>query len=381
MNSSPEQYQWIEQYLKGELSGSEKSAFEKRMEDDPSFSEEVEMQKMLNDLIFEKGLADIRKKVGEDMPPPGSTINKTLLYSLIGILLAGGSISFYWIYRKEQQVVLLKDTQVKEKVVVSEDKPSVLTPEPSAASKEDKKEIPSVADYDEKVTEKKDNLVSDSATKIFNNTEKVDENTPTIEEVSVLRNDTTRSIEKAVDQLPQIVEQKETKDIPCPGIKFEFRTDMSCKNQSTGSIEILQAGIKGGKAPYLYAINGHDFSSQRIFTELPAGSHKVILKDDNECVSEKEIQISEKACVEFKDYSFNPATERWNFPLMDNESGTITITTNFGKPVYKTEIINGIPETWDGRSESGEALETGTYIYIAQTREGEIRQGYIIILH
>jgi hypothetical protein len=143
-------------------------------------------------------------------------------------------------------------------------------------------------------------------------------------------------------------------------------------------IQLLLSGIDGGRPPYKYTIDSEPTSLR---TDLAAGSYSVMVKDSRGCFSEQQVFVKEKNCTVFKDYSFNPDIESWKLPFTDTENGTLSIMDKSGNIVYKTELLNGQPYEWNGRSLNGNILETGSYLYIATFTNGESRQGYIILLH
>lgn len=365
MNSGPEQYEMIEQYLKGKLSSSDKLAFEKRMQEDPSLSEEVSMQKMLNDLVLEKGLSDIRKKVGEDMmPPSGSSFKKPILISLAGILLTAGILYFFLFPNKQEngnegKIKQVSSSATSETSEVGEDK----------IKKKSRGTLQTNAGITTKKEETSGELNINESNQVVSENEEVEKST----QDHAVKKEEGYSLNGLLETAPE--------EAPCPDIKFEVKTGASCANQDNGSLEINPSGIHGGTGPYTYAIDAIDFRKEHSYTGLSAGTHRAAIKDSKGCISQKEIHITEKICFEPKDYSFNPETESWKFPFAEHESGSITITSKNGNVLYTTKVLHGNPSEWNGRTTSGELLGTGTYVYIAQTDKGEVRQGYIVILH
>ncbi|MHC0439798.1 T9SS type A sorting domain-containing protein [Flavobacterium sp. 3-210] len=56
---------------------------------------------------------------------------------------------------------------------------------------------------------------------------------------------------------------------------------------------VIQVTVSGGKAPYLYSLNGNTYQASNIFSNLSAGSYVVMIKDSNECIFNLMIMLSE----------------------------------------------------------------------------------------
>lgn len=68
------------------------------------------------------------------------------------------------------------------------------------------------------------------------------------------------------------------------------KTDISCHGNPEGQLEIT---ANGGTAPYLYRLNGGNFQSSYIFTNLTAGQYVVEVSDTNNCMATEVIEITE----------------------------------------------------------------------------------------
>ncbi|MRX66399.1 Por secretion system C-terminal sorting domain-containing protein [Flavobacterium resistens] len=56
---------------------------------------------------------------------------------------------------------------------------------------------------------------------------------------------------------------------------------------------VIQIAVSGGKAPYLYSLNRGSYQANSIFSNLPAGTHEIAVKDSNECLSIMMLTITE----------------------------------------------------------------------------------------
>jgi hypothetical protein len=364
-------YDQIDQYLKGILSDQEMVDFEEKMQSDAALAEEVEMQKLLNDLILEKSLADIRKKVGQDFSDGAVSSGQGRIpwLPVAGMLLIASGIFLYFQYKNPATKIISRR--------VSEE--SLAADNPAAEIRLSGEK----SDHSSPPGKIKENIQSGKKDSDFRTTsiqsEQIEYQTTDLElktsEQEKLNIQDVVTPEKAVGN------QNKNLDIPCPEIRFEVKSSPSCRNKETGTIQILISGIYGGEKPYRFSIAGNDFSGESLLSQLGAGNYITAVKDNRGCKTEKEVVVSQVTCPEYKDYSFNPETENWNIPLTGQESGNIKIADKNGTIVFSAKISNGSPGEWNGTSLQGEVLESGTYLYLIQTTEGEIRQGYISILH
>ena len=70
---------------------------------------------------------------------------------------------------------------------------------------------------------------------------------------------------------------------------------VSCNGDSDGEIEAI---VTGGNGDYTYAINTPPFSSNNIFTSLPAGSHTIFVEDSKGCEGDATIILNEPPLLE-----------------------------------------------------------------------------------
>jgi hypothetical protein len=378
-----EQYELIDHYLKGTLSDTEKLALEKRMKEDAAFSEEVSFQKMLREIIFEKGLVDIRQKVGEDISPSsGTTYKKPILISLTALILTGGVLFFYLQKNKDDKVSPESTPSMIQEQGEGKGKPQgepaiqshpyIQNKKIGAGLQNNPKKLDETGSPDQALITKHSELPAMENLKEH----PISDHSPASEHLPA-----EPSKLKDPEKESMGLMEKQREGAPCSTILFNVKLDASCAYKPTGAMAIIISSIEGGKEPYTYSLDGKDFGAEAVFTQLSGGHHPAFIRDDRGCVTQKEIVIPKEPCPELKDYSFNPETESWKFPLNEHESGSITIADKNGKVVYTAKIENGNPGEWNGRSAIGETLQTGSYLYIAKPDRGEIRQGFILILH
>lgn len=101
MNNASSTYELIERYLNGELTAAEKAAFEKRMEEEPAFREEVTLHRSFQDFITDENALALRRAMAEEearLPRSGGrilSINRRLLAVAASIVLVV-SIGYYF---------------------------------------------------------------------------------------------------------------------------------------------------------------------------------------------------------------------------------------------------------------------------------------------
>lgn len=83
---------------------------------------------------------------------------------------------------------------------------------------------------------------------------------------------------------------------PTPLVSNSSVTDVLCFGETTGAITI---NGNGGVSPYDYAYNTGAFSSTNVFSPLAAGTHTLRIRDDNGCIKDTTITITEPSKLEF----------------------------------------------------------------------------------
>jgi hypothetical protein len=97
-----------------------------------------------------------------------------------------------------------------------------------------------------------------------------------------------------------------------------------------GTTIITVSAITGGIAPYTYSLNGGAFQTATTFSNVPAGTHSIVVMDSKSCRITKTIVVAQPVQIT---YTFtNGCNNTWN--------GTITTGANFGRPPYTFQIDN-----------------------------------------
>jgi hypothetical protein len=117
-----------------------------------------------------------------------------------------------------------------------------------------------------------------------------------------------------------------------PAIEASFEvTNQLCFGNSTG---IIVATATGGTGALMYSINGMDYSSTGEFMSLPAGITTVYVMDENLCVLESEVEISEPSMLE-------ATAQATAVSCAGFTNGSLLITATGGTELYAYSI-NGV---------------------------------------
>ncbi len=118
-------------------------------------------------------------------------------------------------------------------------------------------------------------------------------------------------------------------EVPQPDGIIEGETtqnDISCFNSNDGVITI---NATGGTSPYLYSINGNDFSTSNTFTGLTPSDYLIFIEDANGCIASLPnsviLEEPEALTIELGDNLTIELGESISLnPIIDNASNTVT---------------------------------------------------------
>lgn len=127
-------------------------------------------------------------------------------------------------------------------------------------------------------------------------------------------------------------------------------TDVLCFGDTTGAINISAAG---GVNPYTYARGTGTYTSSGSFNPLTAGTYTIHIKDDNGCIRDTSITITEPTKLEFDALNINN-------PLCYNTAtGNVTVDGKGGTTPYTFAIGTGA----FGVNNTFNALSDGNYTF------------------
>lgn len=142
-------------------------------------------------------------------------------------------------------------------------------------------------------------------------------------------------------------------------ITLEAKSDVSSCAAADGSITI---SASNGQSPYLYSINGGDFTSNSVFSNLTTGTYTLTVKDANGC--ESTLVPSPIITSPGSTLSLTALTGSDTNCVTDN--GSISVTATGGVPPYTYRLNNGA----FGDLSDFASLASGNYTVTAKDNEG-----------
>ena len=359
MRNELEQLEWIDRYLQNRLAAEDVVDFERQMNTDAVLKETVNEQRLIHEMVIDRGLIDVKKKLQQidaRNHPSNGNLKKWGGAGLATILIIVTTTFFYnkkkepetvvtpyqtaEIPKQEAPLTTLSQTVKKEKLLKrSEAGPLLVTTDSSVADLNEKALIPAIP------------LAVDSTEYI-----------PTVTVTEVI----TENVQPACGLENSILIST---------------TENSCADSPTGKIFIDHASQFNGKPPFSFSVNGRDYVTSYQLAQLYDGSYLITVEDADGCTwtSPQEVVIYATDCKPLE-FSFYPARgEVWKFPLGDNTSGKLEIYNATGTLVWTSTITNGYPDQWDGTS-NGQVLPMGSYSFIFRPRSGSAISGSVTML-
>ncbi len=366
MRPELETYQLIDHFLNGELKGDALLAFEKRLQEDASFAEEVSFQKLTNAVVVGASYDNIRSQISRDVDKIDASKNtkKWLGGALGGILLSTIIVATYSTNKAPTENFFEdKIGQTSSTISSTTDTTTISTAPIVKNSIAIKESTPIQSTQLNKANQAA--LVIIDTPKIVSNTEQK------ILPVSAYPTITpTQQI-----AAPKLID-------PCKDIKIHtiISTLPSCENSNTGSINIPSESITGGTKPYRTTLNKTVVPKlKETYNYLQAGDYTVYITDKNGCSSTIAATIESQRCVK-KTYVFSPDKgETWKIEGVANQEYAITIINIAGNQVYKSQHTNGEFE-WNGINQHGTLLDAGLYIYLLEYTNGTKENGQVTII-
>lgn len=388
MRKDIETYELIEQYLNRILTGEDLIRVEKLIDSDKEFANEVHQHKIINDFVFDRSMVDIKEQIKtihySNLPTSGKKFGKGKLFGFLGAIILTGiiisSILFFdnkekagLIIDNETPVELNKPTIPEPKVVIQDEQPTqkISAPIKSEQTKE--------SDYSEpeKINSEKQPANENPREEIIF----IDKFQPIEEEENVA--DIT-SKEEIISKIPKEDEiiNPQVNEINCQDITIEavIESSKSCDNKASGQINISKNNITGGTPPYQVSIDGgQNFYSQFQFNKLLSKLYPVIIRDKDNCKSEKQnIIVGSKDCS--YEYAFAPdKNEEWKIPTKE-KTGNLKIYSKTGQIIYQETFDFPGEYYWNGRSSSGNELPMGAYMFILELQGEEDFYGTVTLV-
>lgn len=366
MNPKYDIYEEIDRYLNDELSEAELVQFNKKLSGDAEFKSIVEAQKIANEVIIDQEMIKLKARMSKEMNSDNTGSGpwgKIMIFS--AVVVVSTAIYTYLNYSSS-------DTEDIKEITTA-------VPSQSSAPSDQNKQKEIVVVPIEKQGTKQSVGVDPKNTpaEVTPSTELKEVIVPVNETIIPTANPQKEEVKQAVKAADQIAK------VNCETVHIsaQVRVDYGFDSNGEATIIIDQLSVKGGTAPYSYAIDQSAFDNETRFEGLKDGVYHVRVKDHNGCVSQVKKDVIVKTPVKEIDEAFAPAHgERWKFPVKANKEATVTIFNKSGTQVYTTTLTGGSLEEWDGRNSSGVELESGNYYFVIQYTPRDVVKGHISIV-
>ncbi|MDT0691033.1 LamG-like jellyroll fold domain-containing protein [Salegentibacter sp. F188] len=126
-------------------------------------------------------------------------------------------------------------------------------------------------------------------------------------------------------------------------------TEATCFGGSDGTV--TAGTVTGGTGQYYYSIDNINFSTDKTFSGLSAGTHTIFVKDDENCALQTIVNVSEPA-------ELNAALSKTDVNCFNGADGTITFSTPTGGHGSYEYSVDGV--TWQAAN-TFTGLAAGTY--------------------
>ena len=371
MRPDLEQYYLIDQYLEKKLQGEELRAFEDHMKADSAFADQVYEQQVLNSLILEAELSDVRSQLEKDL----ARLNKPSFFKTywkwigLGSLFMAGTLLYTLNKGNTTSIVKKeKETGTETKSQSQSIKAKSITNNNAANTSSVKKETPT--------TEAK---VS-NLTPVANTTEQqsVQQVELPIQQKSLIDHPVTIAS-------TETKQETEVKKHDCNAVKISFtlRAQAACENEQDGII--LIDNISGGSAPLSMFVNDRKVQNSKI-KDLNSGTYEVKVTDKNGCFHEQKVLVTEKNCAQpaepkLMKFNINPTIgEVCKIPSNTAKKGDLTVYNRSGKIIYHTTNHSDEYIEWNGTDGYGALVDQGLYVYIIEYSDGTKETGEVNIV-
>lgn len=368
MNPKYDIYEEIDRYLNEELSEAELVQFNEKLSTDGEFKSIVDAQKIANEIIIDQEMIKLKARMSKEMNADNTGSGpwgKIIIFS--AVVVASTAFYSYMNYSSSdaediKEITLAAPVNTTDSSLAEKHQVEVTV---AAVKQNQTKPQPSTAIVDAKNSSTD---VSASTETFVPITEKFSSVATTIQ-----REDVKQAV-KAAEQITKV-------NCETVHISAQVRVDYGFDSDGEATIIIDQLSVKGGMAPYTYAIDQSVFDNDTRFDGIKDGVYHVRVKDHNGCVSQVKKEIIVKIPAKEIDEAFAPSHgERWKFPLKANAEAIVTIFNKAGAIIYSTTVSGGYPEEWDGRSNAGVELEPSNYYFVIQYNSRDLVKGHISIV-
>ena len=128
----------------------------------------------------------------------------------------------------------------------------------------------------------------------------------------------------------------------------------------------------GGSGSYLYSLDGINYQTDKVFSDLKADLYKVYIKDDNGCG-----EIDKDVVLMNYEKFFTPngdgINDKWQIKFSKQEPNLkVEIFDRYGKLITFLNVNN---DSWDGTF-NGELLASSDYWFVVNRQDGKVYKGH-----
>ena len=347
-------YEQIDEFLKGNLKGNDLALFQHKMESDEEFAENVRAQKVVNEMILTKHLADLKGKMQKDLQDKNFNKNTSIWKygAFLGLFLVTSVTVWKLNDTPKQKEILIEQHKT---IVKAEQKTTEIILENAEAIEEVSNKI--------KHNSFNKNSPSSLISPIIENKKEIVQEPVLIEKLTE-----AKTIDQAEKAIPIF-------DCSIKKWNIHVETSPTCVGKNEGAILIFD------REKHLYSIDeGQHFSTKKEYNTLGQGTYPLITKDADGCEYKTTAEIKSKSCKTMDEIVFNPTLGNWIVPSKDNSDVEVTIVDKAGQLVWKMGFSFQQPE-WDGKNTQGQLVEIGLYGFRIQYSGGESKEGYISVMY
>lgn len=378
-----DKYELFEDYLKGKLNTPEKAEFENLLQTDHEVLSQFEEYQAVHKLITDSALLDMKQQLADihKAEVKSLRIKRNIQYAVVSALLITGLVLYVVLHKGNDtgkkaepispvnQAAVVKQTEESVGPGTNPGKrPVSATPQTVVAPTVPHKTELSVID-----TVSKEVISSSSSA------EKQME--PKTVQPQVLIEPGKKPEKTSSKPLEQKGVQ-ESKPADCSNVQITctYRIEEGCEDAGQGKIIFSKTSVKGGKPPYLFSVSDERFERSVVFDQLVAGRYKLVVKDDNDCLSVIGFaDVREIVCP--ADFVISPErNEYWTIPYEKGQSGKLFIYTKNGNLVYSADIDQSRYTYWDGKASDGKELSLGVYAFRINYSNGKVLNGSVTIV-
>jgi hypothetical protein len=171
-------------------------------------------------------------------------------------------------------------------------------------------------------------------------------------------------------------------NVPVNCSTYNIKPTISFQNPCLGTTdgELIIARISGGLEPYRIKVNEETSINSYENLNAPIGNYKVIIRDENNCMFEKTIDLKGKRCIDSEFLIAPTLGTDFIIPSLADETLSLKIHKRSGELVFDKTFNPTDEKIWKGTTTDGSALSNGVYFFMLQFDGGRnIHNGQIEI--